>query len=162
MQLFHGTNITIEKPRVLIPNRALDFGAGFYLTSDFAQAARWAELVVLRSGSGLPLIHEYCFDTDSLDKLNVKRFGSPSREWLDFVCDHRLERYEGDDFDLLIGPVANDRTMRVVQAYMNASDKDLYAPVALNDIRADKLSDQYVFKSARALAALQLVDVRKA
>ncbi|MDR1183782.1 MAG: DUF3990 domain-containing protein [Coriobacteriales bacterium] len=162
MKLFHGTNIIIEKPRILIPNRALDFGAGFYLTSDFAQAARWAKLVVLRADSGLPLIHEYCFDMDNLNKLKTKRFESASREWLDFVCDHRLDIYEGDDFDLVIGPVANDRTMRVIQAYMSATDRDLYAPVALNDIRADKLSDQYVFRSERALNVLRLLDVREA
>jgi hypothetical protein len=161
MKLFHGTNTIIEKPRILIPNRALDFGAGFYLTSDFTQAARWAKLVVLRTGGGVPLVHEYCFDRDNLNELKVKRFESVSKEWLDFVCDHRLDIYKGDDFDLVIGPVANDRTMRVVQAYMGATDRDLYAPVALNDIRADKLSDQYVFRSERALDALRLLDVRE-
>jgi hypothetical protein len=161
MQLFHGTNIMIEKPRISIPNRALDFGAGLYLTSSFEQASRWAALVVLRSGKGQPLVHQYCFEADSSDGLKIKRFESVCREWLDFVCEHRLVIYRGDDFDLVIGPVANDRTMRVVQAYMDASDKDLYAPVALNDIRADKLTDQYVFKSEKALATLRLVDVRE-
>jgi len=161
MKLFHGTNISIEKPRIVIPNRALDFGAGFYLTSDILQAERWARLVVLRASKGMPIIHEYHFDLGFLSKLRVLKFETASKEWLDFVCDHRLENYEGDSFDLIIGPVANDRTMQIVQAYMNASDRNLYLPVALHDIKPENLSDQFVFKSEKALEALELINVRQ-
>ena len=161
MKLFHGTNIVIEAPRIIIPSRALDFGAGFYLTSDQKQAERWSRLVVLRTGNGTPIIHEYQFNLENLEKLQVMRFVTVSKEWLDFVCDHRLEIYEGENYDLIIGPVANDRTMQVVQAYMNASDRSLYLPVALHDIKPERLSDQYVFKSERALETLELKNVRQ-
>jgi len=46
MQLYHGTNIRFETPKIITPNRALDFGAGFYTTSDIEQAAMWAKVVV--------------------------------------------------------------------------------------------------------------------
>lgn len=35
MRLYHGSNIVVEIPKVIPPLRALDFGAGFYLTTDF-------------------------------------------------------------------------------------------------------------------------------
>jgi allantoicase len=42
MLLYHGTNIRFEKPKILTPNRALDFGIGFYTTSNRKQASDWA------------------------------------------------------------------------------------------------------------------------
>ena len=32
MLVYHGSNIAVENPRLIIPNRTLDFGAGFYTT----------------------------------------------------------------------------------------------------------------------------------
>ena len=51
MLLYHGSNLAVERPRLLARTRALDFGAGFYLTTDPDQAARWARTTVLRRGS---------------------------------------------------------------------------------------------------------------
>ena len=42
MLLYHGTNVRFEKPKVIVPNRTLDFGMGFYTTSDRKQASDWA------------------------------------------------------------------------------------------------------------------------
>ncbi|MDR1681922.1 MAG: DUF3990 domain-containing protein [Candidatus Symbiothrix sp.] len=36
MELYHGTNVRFETPKILTSNRALDFGAGFYATTDKA------------------------------------------------------------------------------------------------------------------------------
>ncbi|MBR3651777.1 MAG: DUF3990 domain-containing protein, partial [Victivallales bacterium] len=30
MLLYHGSNVVVEKPRLIPPKRLLDFGAGFY------------------------------------------------------------------------------------------------------------------------------------
>ena len=32
MILYHGSNIAVEKPKILQSDRRLDFGTGFYLT----------------------------------------------------------------------------------------------------------------------------------
>ncbi|MBO4321156.1 MAG: DUF3990 domain-containing protein [Treponema sp.] len=42
MILYHGSNVTVEAPRLLKVQRSLDFGKGFYTTSDFVQAKKWA------------------------------------------------------------------------------------------------------------------------
>ncbi len=159
MLLFHGTNIRFETPKIITPNRALDFGAGFYTTSDKKQASDWANVVVKRANIGKALLNVYELKEDYRQKLNVRVFETANKEWLDFVCEHRLETYKGDNYDLIIGAVANDKTMPVLQGYMNAKNKDLYAPVALSEIRADKLTDQYVFKNDLALSFLYLQEI---
>lgn len=34
MILYHGSNVEVTRPRLIPSKRLLDFGAGFYLTSD--------------------------------------------------------------------------------------------------------------------------------
>ncbi len=38
MILYHGSNVAVREPSIIVSNRALDFGAGFYTTSNLAQA----------------------------------------------------------------------------------------------------------------------------
>ncbi|MCL1945643.1 MAG: DUF3990 domain-containing protein [Chitinivibrionia bacterium] len=159
MFLYHGTNIKFDKVRIILPNRTLDFGAGFYTTSNKTQAIDWAKVVVKRANFGKPLLNIYEFDENSLQELSVKKFEKPTKEWLDFVCEHRIEKYSDDNYDLIIGPVANDNTMPVLQAYMNAKNKDLYAPVALSEIQAEKLIDQFVFKTNLSLKRVKLKEI---
>jgi hypothetical protein len=159
MLLYHGTNTRFETPKIIVPNRALDFGMGFYATSNKNQAIEWAGVVVNRTNKGRSLLNIYELSENYRQKLNIKKFETANKEWLDFVCEHRLETYKGDNYDLIIGAVANDRTMPVLQGYMNAKNKDLYAPVALSEIQADKLTDQYVFKNDLALSFLHLQEI---
>lgn len=32
MKLYHGSSVVVEKPKILLSDRRLDFGTGFYLT----------------------------------------------------------------------------------------------------------------------------------
>jgi len=43
MILYHGSNVVVERPKILQSVRMLDFGVGFYTTSNKEQAVRWAE-----------------------------------------------------------------------------------------------------------------------
>jgi hypothetical protein len=164
MILYHGTNIKFDIPKIIQPNRALDFGAGFYTTTDISQAKAWANVVIKRTGNGIPLLNIYEFDEKFLSQLKVKHFETPNKEWLDFVCEHRLEMYLGDDYDLIIGAVANDNTMPVLQAYINSiktneDDRDFFAQVALRQLRVNKLTDQVVFKTEKSLQQLKCMEI---
>jgi hypothetical protein len=161
MRLYHGTDTRIREPRVLVPNRTLDFGPGFYTSSDREQARRWARSVARRRGSGPALVHAYECDDEALAGLRTIRFDAPSRQWLDFITDHRLGRYSGPDFDFVAGPVANDRTIPVIQQYLQAEDKGAFAPVALALIKPENLVDQQTFKTAQALDCLTLLEVEE-
>ena len=50
MTLFHGSNMAVERPRLIEQNRFLDFGFGFYTTTNRAQAENFAQKVALRRG----------------------------------------------------------------------------------------------------------------
>ena len=56
MVLFHGSNIVVREPKILKSQRYLDFGAGFYMTSDFEQARKWAVRTSARREEGVATI----------------------------------------------------------------------------------------------------------
>lgn len=44
MILYHGSTDIVEKPEIRKSSSNLDFGDGFYLTTSFEQAERWAKV----------------------------------------------------------------------------------------------------------------------
>lgn len=155
MKLYHGSNVSVESPAIIPSNRALDFGCGFYLTSDYEQAAKWAKLTVLRRNSGEATVTVYDFsDTDEC--LRTLHFSSADSEWLRFVVANRTGKDCSDSYDLIIGPVANDNTMPVINLYMNG---DYNEEEALKRLLPQKLKDQYTFKTEKALSFLSLQEV---
>jgi hypothetical protein len=152
MLLYYGSNIEVSQPRIPERLRALDFGAGFYTTSSREQAAKWAKVVMKRRRSGVPCISVFFLDEAQLEQLRVLRFDSPSAEWLDFVVSNRKEMPLPNVFDLVIGPVANDSTLPVIDDYI---DGRYTKKEAVERLLPRKLTDQYAFPTAKALSALE-------
>ncbi len=48
MHIYHGSNLAITNPQILIPNRFLDFGTGFYTTTNYEQVLNFAGKVTQR------------------------------------------------------------------------------------------------------------------
>ena len=69
MILYHGSNMIVEKPLVNIGKTSVDFGQGFYLTSDYEQAKRWANQVKIRRDNGTAYISEYEVDDQEFQKI---------------------------------------------------------------------------------------------
>ena len=61
MILYHGRNMIVKKPKLIEQNRFLDFGYGFYTTTNKSQAENFAKKVVLRKG-GTAIINIYEMD----------------------------------------------------------------------------------------------------
>jgi len=38
MRIYHGSDVVVKIPKILTANRLLDFGEGFYTTSNYEQA----------------------------------------------------------------------------------------------------------------------------
>lgn len=149
MLLYHGSNVTVEKPNIIQSERTLDFGTGFYLTTDFEQAKRWAILTTSRKKEGIPTVN--VFEIEDKVNLKVLKFNGPDKEWLEFVTNNRKNKNYKNDYDLIIGPVANDNTMPVINLYVN----DVYnEKEALKRLLPQKLKDQVVFKNTKALKYL--------
>lgn len=151
MKLYHGSNMEVSEPKILEKLRALDFGAGFYLTSSKEQASKWARAVTKRRRSGTATVNVYELDETKLDNLRVLRFDTPAGEWLEFVVANRKEILLTESYDLVIGPVANDSTLPVIDDYM---DGKYTIEQAVERLLPQKLTDQYAFLSDESLKAL--------
>lgn len=84
------------------------------------------------------------------------RFETPSVEWLRFVANNRNVDGFRDDADIVIGPVANDRTMPVIKLYFSGIYDE---EETIKRLLPQKLTDQYAFKTEAALGALILNEV---
>ena len=158
MLLYHGSNVTVEVSRLMPVKRLLDFGIGFYLTSSLAQAQKWAASRVVLRKEGTAIVSVFDFDEVNLNGLSVLRFNEPNRGWLRYVVSNRTEWQSNNDYDIVIGPVANDQTVRTISDYINGY---LTEEMALQLLLPQKLKDQYAFKTLNAINALHFKEVLK-
>jgi hypothetical protein len=157
VRLYHGSNIDVPKPCILAPRRALDFGPGFYTTSSREQAVRWARVQQRRRKSGVPTLTAYDLNyAEAAQTLSIRTFDTSDSDWLDFVVAHRKETWQGENFDLIIGPVADDNTMTVIDDYI---DGRYSKTEAVQRLLPHKLANQYAFATNAALKMLVLVEV---
>lgn len=108
MKVFHGSSKIIQQPTIVQPNRTLDYGTGFYTTTDFNQAAEWAK----RRRNGCDdccFVNVYEVDIEAIRNANTLWFDAPNEDWVDFVYANRNDRHFCHSFDFVYGPVANDR-----------------------------------------------------
>lgn len=158
MILYHGSNVVVEQPKLIEQNRFLDFGYGFYTTANKEQAENFAQKVIVRRG-GKPIVNVYELDEKAqTNLLKIKRFSAPDEEWLDFVSAHRNGTYDGEQYDLIIGAVANDDVYRILQVYSTGL---LTKEQALETLKIKKLFNQYVFATKEALELLKFVEARE-
>ena len=70
MIVYHGSNIIVDQPRLVHQNRTLDFGYGFYTTTNQNQAVNFAKKVTDRREIVYPCVIMY--DVPVLEKLKSK------------------------------------------------------------------------------------------
>lgn len=154
MRLYHGSNQPIDTIDLTKGRKYKDFGQGFYTTHLLQQAKEWSKTITSRYG-GTPTVTEYEFDLDKAIAagLNVKIFEVADREWALFVMANRDRTDEifHHDFDIVIGPVADDNMARLFGLYdMRIID---FEAVVAGLIYKD-LNSQYLFATERSLEFL--------
>lgn len=152
--LYHGGSHIIEKPEIREPNRTLDFGKGFYVTSSQNQAERWVK-GHLREKFDVGYVNLYEFDQDTLPMdLNIKIFSEANEEWIDFVLANRLTMGYEHNYDIVVGPVANDN----VYAQITLFEGGIISKERLIDeLKSYKLVDQYLFHTEKSLSQLRYI-----
>ncbi|MDE6019816.1 MAG: DUF3990 domain-containing protein [Ruminococcus sp.] len=154
--LYHGSNVEVREPELIPSKRLLDFGAGFYLTSDFEQAKKWAIRTTKNRGENKPLVSAFNIETTEMNSLNVLLFEKPDKDWLQFISANRTGKAKEDGYDIIIGPVANDQAIRTVNNYLKGYFSE---DIAIQLLLPQKLKDQYTFKTERALKILNFSEV---
>ena len=91
--------------------------------------------------------------------MKVRTFARPDRDWLRYITVHRTGNPPADDYDMVVGPVANDQAIRTVNNYLKG-----YFPeeVAIKLLLPQKLKDQYLFRTEKALSLLAFKEARQA
>lgn len=156
MILYHGSNVEVKEPRIIISKRLLDYGAGFYLTSDYEQAERWAVRTASRRENGVPTISVFSVSEYEIEKLNVLTFKSANKEWLKYISMNRTDKSAKDKYDIVIGPVANDQAICTVNNYLKGYFNE---DIAIQLLLPQKLKDQYTFKTKNELSILKFCEV---
>jgi len=157
MQLFHASNLEVKIPRIINRFKTLDFGTGFYTTSNKEQAEGFAIKVYnRRKKEGAPIISIYEFN-EKISELNVLNFDSPSEKWLDFVVYNRKFGRK-EDYDLIIGPVANDDVFSVIALYESGN---LTKEDTIKRFKIKNLYNQYLFCNEKALSNLTFTESYK-
>ena len=153
MIVYHGSNVEVREPRILKPSRGLDFGAGFYTTTNREQAISFALRVTRNRGEGVATVSEYEIDIDTAFSLcHVVKFDGVCDAWLDFVCDNRDNAYGGPRFDFAFGPVANDDVYRTLYLYQAG---EIDREDTFKRLKVKTLYNQLVFASTLALSFLR-------
>ena len=97
-------------------------------------------------------VYEFLFDENT--ELNVKRFDTLSEDWLEFIKENREKGGLQHNYDVVIGPVADDNTMETVQLYIA---NILTSKEAVERLRYNKVNNQVSFHTEKALKYLKLV-----
>lgn len=156
MILYHGSSVKVEKPRIIRANRTLDFGNGFYTTTNMEQAEKWAKIKQKREGimEAFISVYEVPEDIFNIKNLNVIVFQEVNKKWLDFVINNRMNSDYTHGYDIVKGPVADDRVYACLNAFEN---KFMDMDTAIKELKAYKLADQVSFHTMKALNLLNFI-----
>ena len=148
MILYHGSNVIVDQPKLIRQNRYLDFGFGFYTTTNREQAVNFAQKVTDRRKMGEATLNIYSVnEAVAFQECKVLQFDSPDEALLDFVAANRQGTYQGEKYDLIYGAVANDDVYRTIALYMTGVlDKEQ----TLSSLKIRKLFNQLVFATEKS------------
>lgn len=157
MKLYHGSLEVVSDPRIITPNRTLDYGRGFYTTTSYEQAEQW---VRRRKGTQHTVGYVNVYELADIlpDDIKQLRFETPTEEWVDFVMRNRTEKGFEHSFDIVYGPVANDRVYAAFALYeSNLLDKE----GLIRELRAYELVDQFLFHTEQSLQHLTFIEAKE-
>lgn len=157
MKLYHGSLEVVSEPRIITPNRTLDYGRGFYTTTSYEQAEQW---VRRRRGTQHSVGYVNVYELADIlpEEIKQLRFETPTEEWVDFVMRNRTERGFEHSFDIVYGPVANDRVYAAFALYeSNLLDKE----GLIRELRTYELVDQILFHTEQSLQYLTFIEAKE-
>lgn len=155
MRLYHGSIVEVRKPNLRSCRKKTDFGKGFYTTTHKEQAEHWTQIKKDRAKVDRRVVSVFEIDDALLSNpdLKIRKFNGVDEAWLNFVVDSR--KGVKHDYDLVFGPVANDRVFTVVNLYESGV---LDAPAAIAELKAYKTYDQLSFHTKRVMLALSFLE----
>ena len=155
MRLYHGSVVEVRKPSLRFGRKKTDFGRGFYTTTNAEQAENWTKIKQDRTKAPKKIVSIYEIDDALLanPELNIREFHGVDEAWLNFVVGSRRGVKHG--YDIVFGPVANDKVFTTVNLYESGV---LDAPAAIAQLRAYDTYDQLSFHTKRVINELRFLE----
>ena len=100
----------------------------------------------------------YEFDDRKLQELKSLIFSEPNEKWVEFVMANRTRKDFVHDYDIVYGPVANDRVYLQFGLYESGA---ISVETLIRELKTYRLVDQYLFHTEKALASLHFVEAIK-
>jgi len=166
--LYHGSISFFDKPDANKGKPFKDFGRGFYVSQEKQNAINIAyrnksieESRNKRLGkteSVSAFLYSFEFDLTFLQDYSVKEFLNADKEWLLFVLANRSSSDKSHEYDIVIGPTANDDTRASLRAYnagaYGEQDSDEAMNILIRRLKVDKLPEQIYFSNNNILSRL--------
>lgn len=175
--LYHGSYAQIEKIDLSKCQQGKDFGAGFYLSTDYNQAKKIIRTSIAKAVKNKIILENTnagfvsSFKFSEITNVKMFEFKKADKNWFHFVAGNRrkgifedeLKKYES--YDIISGKIANDATNRVITAYLNGiygQIGSLFADrTAIELLLPNKLSNQVCFRTKKSLSCLSFVQAEK-
>lgn len=153
MIVYHGSFIEIKTIDLEQCKPLKDFGRGFYVTKFREQAEYWA----VRNGQKYDnngFVTEFKFDNYAFDSKQIKsiRFDTYSDEWFDFVISNRTSKTQAHSYDIVEGPVADDKIQKRIDVFLNG---DISREQFLEELKWHEETHQICFCTVFSLQFLE-------
>lgn len=178
--LYHGTT---EEFDIIDTSRGKgykDFGRGFYATArkDHAESiakrnkrikmARQNKIARKNPNFRKETINAYRYNlifSENTEGLNVKVFKTADVEWARFILMNRKSEYTRHNYDIVIGPTADDETTTIINYYEPMLIKCKYSDEILkqliSELRPENLPKQYFFANKKAIDTLKFDRIKR-
>lgn len=178
--LYYGTT---EEFNIIDASRCKgykDFDRGFYATArkDHAEsiAKRNKRIKIARQNTIERRNHNYRKATfnayrynlifsENTDGLNVKIFKTADVEWARFILMNRKSEYTRHNYDVVIGPTADDETTTIINYYEPMLIKYKYSDEILkqliSELSTENLPKQYFFANKKAMDTLKFDEITR-
>ncbi|MCD7925004.1 MAG: DUF3990 domain-containing protein [Bacteroides sp.] len=155
MKLYHGSTVAVKRPNISRGRGTTDFGKGFYTTTNFEQAQKWAILKKKREGSEKAVVSSFEVPDEIFEMgYKVLHFSGANKEWLEFVVGNRRGQ-RTERYDLVMGPVANDQLYATIRLYEQGV---ITAEAAIEMLKTHKLFNQLSFHTSDTVSLLRFIE----
>ena len=175
--LYHGSYTAVVEPDIVKCAKNKDFGQGFYLTTDKAQADTFAKISLQKAYQNFLIdsVQDFgfvsAFKYSPIENLDIKTFETADSDWLRCIVAHRksgkfsqtISDYK--HYDIIGGKIANDNTNATIMLYMSGGYGKVGSLQAENTcislLLPERLKDQFCFRTEKALSCLTFLWQRK-
>ena len=159
MILYHGSTELVNHPEIRESEVYLDFGPGFYTTTSYEQAERWARIKMRRRNIDLGYVSIYEFDIETARReIAIKHFDCADQNWLSFVVKNRRGELTLENIDMHIGPVADDNVYQSIRLFETGAYDAEYT---VKRLKTEVLHDQWAMHTTRVLNYCKFIEAKE-